>query len=346
MGRTLVTGASGFIGGQLVGELIARGDDVVCLARRAGAAEQMKSAGAGVVEGDLTAPESLVAAVAGVETVYHLAGAVRARNAAEFFKINATGVANLLEACGQRSTPPIVVLVSSLAAAGPSSAERRRTEEDPLRPVSNYGRSKRAGELEAIRRAGQIPITIVRPPVVLGDGDVVGLALFRIISGSGLHLVPGLARLKLSVVHVADLVRALIASAERGTRLAPAGEVDNDGYAANQVDPHGHYFVAGDKDPTYGELGRLIGEALGRRRTCVIRIPRPAVWSIAACTELIARVRGRAPFAGIDKAREALAGHWICSSARAKADLGFVTEASLPERLRQTAEWYRRHGWL
>ncbi|HEV2968497.1 MAG TPA: SDR family NAD(P)-dependent oxidoreductase [Pirellulales bacterium] len=346
MGKTLVTGASGFIGGQLVRELIARGDEVVCLARRVAAAEQLRAIGAHIVEGNVTAPESLVAAVADAQTVYHLAGAVRARNAAEFFQINATGVANLLDTCRKRSTPPTVVLVSSLAAAGPSSADRPRIEEDPPRPVSNYGRSKRAGELEAIARAGEIPITIIRPPVVLGDGDAVGLALFRIISGSGMHLVPGLARSKLSIVHVSDLVPVLIATAARGTRLPPAAETTVGRHAAKQVDPRGYYFVAGDQDPTYGELGRLIGQALGRRRTCVIRFPRPAVWSIAACTELIARARGRAPFAGIDKAREALAGHWTCSSARAKADLGFVPEKSLPKLLRQTAEWYRRHGWL
>jgi dihydroflavonol-4-reductase len=346
MGKTLVTGASGFIGGQLVRELIVRGDDVVCLARRAGAAERLKAIGARVVEGDLTARESLAAAVAGAETVYHLAGAVRARNVAEFYRVNATGVANLLDACRQRAAPPTVVLVSSLAAAGASSADRPRTEEDPPRPISNYGRSKRAGELEAVARAGEIPITIVRPPVVLGDGDTVGLTLFRMIASSGFHLVPGWARLKLSVVHVADLVRFLIAAAQRGARLPSAFETTDGPLGAKQADPRGFYFIAGDQDPTYGELGRLIGEALGRRRTCVIRIPRPAVWSIAACTELIARVRGRAPFAGIDKAREGLAGHWTCSSARAKADLGFVPEKSLPELLRQTAEWYRRQGWL
>jgi len=115
---------------------------------------------------------------------------------------------------------------------------------------------------------------------------------------------------------------------------------------AERVDSRGYYFIAGDEDPTYGRLGRMIGEAVGRRRMLVIPVPSGLVWPIAACVEATGRVRRRAPFAGIDKAREALAGHWTCSPALARVELGFSPAASLPERLRQTAEWYRRKGWL
>jgi hypothetical protein len=48
----------------------------------------------------------------------------------------------------------------------------------------------------------------------------------------------------------------------------------------------------------------------------------------------------------LDKAREITAGHWVCSAERAAAELGFHVGAALPQRLRQTAEWYRREGWL
>src|SRR5207245_884716 len=137
-----------------------------------------KSLGARVVSGDVTDPESLTAATAKADMVYHLAGIVRARSAAEFLRTNQAGVANMLDACSRRTSPPTVVIVSSLAAAGPSRNGRPRTEEEPLRPVSNYGQSKRAGELEALARAGDLPITIVRPPIVMGAGDAVGLTLF------------------------------------------------------------------------------------------------------------------------------------------------------------------------
>jgi nucleoside-diphosphate-sugar epimerase len=345
MGKSLVTGANGFIGFQLVRELIGRGDKVHCLARHPAAAERLERLGARTIAGDVTLPESLGPAVENVDTVYHLAGVVRARNAAEFLRTNQAGVANVLDACRRRTTPPTVVLVSSLAAAGPVRDVRPRTEEQPSRPVSHYGRSKRAGELEAVARASELPITIVRPPIVMGEGDMVGLTLFRMIRRARLHLVPGWRKSKLSIVHVRDLVAVLISAAKRGARL-PACNSDTNAATDDKADPRGYYFLASEHDPTYAELGRLIGEAMGKLRVIVIAFPRPTVWPIAVCGEVMARIRRRAPFAGIDKAREALAGHWICSAARAQTDLGFAPTAPLCEWLRQTAEWYQREKWL
>ena len=346
MTTSLVTGANGFIGFQLVRELIARGDYVRCLVRRSASAERLEHLGARIVAGDVTSPESLGPAVEKVDTVYHLAGLVRARSAAEFLRTNRMGVANLLDSCRRRTTPPTVVIVSSLAAAGPARDARPRTEEEPPRPVSHYGRSKRAGELEAVARASDLPITIVRPPIVMGEGDKVGLTLFRMIRQARLHLVPGWRRSKLSIIHVRDLAAVLISAAERGARLPAGNGKENGARGTDAIDPQGFYFVAGERDPTYIELGRLIGEAMGQRRVIVIAFPRPAVWPIAACGDVVARIRRRAPFAGIDKAREALAGHWICSAARAQTDLGFAPSAPLAEWLRQTAEWYCREKWL
>jgi nucleoside-diphosphate-sugar epimerase len=346
MGKVLVTGASGFIGGQLTEALLARGAEVTCLVRRAAAAERLASLGARVNVGDVTVREQLPPAVAHVDTVFHLAGALQAFNAAHFHRVNMDGVANLLDACGAQTTPPTVVIVSSLAAMGPSRSSVPHTEEDAPRPLSNYGRSKRAGEVEAVARAAHIPITIVRPSIVLGEGDRVGLSMFRMIDHQRTHLVPGWARSSLSIIHVADLVPALIAAAERGTRLPAPAAGSNGEVTGGRLDPRGYYFVTSDEHPTYAQLGRMVGEAVGRRRILVIPVPGPIVWPIAACVEAVGRVRRRAPFAGLDKAREALAGHWTCSPARARADLGFAPAAPLAERLRQTAEWYRRQGWL
>ncbi len=346
MGKVLVTGASGFIGGQLAEALISRGDEVTCLVRRAVSADRLASLGAKVIEGDVTVAGQLLPAIANVDTVFHLAGALQVLNAADFHRVNAGGVANLLDACRARTTPPVVVIVSSLAAMGPSRRGQPHTESDAPRPVSNYGRSKRAGEIEAVARAAHVPTTIVRPSIVLGEGDRVGLSMFRMIDRLRTHLVPGWARSSLSMIHVADLVPALIAAAERGTRLAAPDAGANGALIGDRIDPRGHYFIAGDEHPTYAQLGRMVGEAVGRRRTLVIPVPSGLVWPIAACVEATGRIRRRAPFAGLDKAREALAGHWTCSSARARADLGFNPAAPLADRLRQTAEWYRRHGWL
>jgi nucleoside-diphosphate-sugar epimerase len=274
--------------------------------------------------------------------VYHVAGLTRARNRAEFFRVNETGPAHVLDACRRPMTPPIVVLLSSLAAAGPATSGRPCIETDPARPISNYGHSKRAGELAALARAAELPVTIVRPPIVLGEGDVTGLTMFRWVARYGLHLNATRAAQRFSIIHVTDLVAGLILSAERGARLpvmprepvteAPAGR--------------GYYFLTDPATPTFSELGQLIARTVGRQRFHDIRFPVPLVWSIAAVIEGLARVRRKATYLGLDKIRDALAGDWTCSLAKATVELGFAPAADLPQRLHETADWYRHEGWL
>jgi nucleoside-diphosphate-sugar epimerase len=60
----------------------------------------------------------------------------------------------------------------------------------------------------------------------------------------------------------------------------------------------------------------------------------------------LGRVRKRPGWVNSDKMAEALAGSWMCSSAKARTQLGWSPAATLAERLRETAQWYRQAGWL
>ena len=72
----------------------------------------------------------------------------------------------------------------------------------------------------------------------------------------------------------------------------------------------------------------------------------PAVWMTAGGVELTMRIRRRACYLNFDKAREIAAGSWACSPQKAAEQLGFRPAAPLPDRLCQTAAWYRSAGWL
>ena len=63
-------------------------------------------------------------------------------------------------------------------------------------------------------------------------------------------------------------------------------------------------------------------------------------------SEMYARLRRRPHILNLDKAREATAGSWACSSAAIARDVGFAPAKSLPERLQQTAQWYAEQGLL
>jgi len=332
----LVTGASGFIGPHLVRVLHREGRRVRCLVRKTSQTASLVELGAELVTGDVTDARSLVSAVAGAHEVYHLAGVTKSFRPEGFQAVNETGTRNLAEACAAASTPPVLVHVSSLAAAGAAPAGRDRNESDPATPVSTYGRSKRAGELVAESLADRVPTTIVRPPIVFGEGDRDMLQMFVPIRWTGVHFVPSLATRYVSLVYAGDLAEGLLLAAERGTR------VDKEGQSAGQ----GYYFIAFDDQPSYAELGRLCGVALGRRWTLAAPTPEIFSWGIAGMNELAARVRRKPGIVNFDKIREASAGSWICSVAKAREELGFIPGASLAERLEQTVRWWRAQRWL
>jgi nucleoside-diphosphate-sugar epimerase len=330
----LVTGASGFIGGHLVERLIARGCRVSCLARGTSDVDDLRLAGATIVQGDVTDRAAITRALASANAryVFHLAGLVRALSAVEFNRLNAGGVEAVAEACVERTEPPVLVLVSSLAAAGPAGT-RPALEGDTPAPISNYGRSKLAGEQVAMRHAARMPITVVRPGVVFGAGDRGMLQVFRPIARRGLHAVGGDGTSRLSLVAVTDLVECLILAAERGERLAP------------NVAGHGIYYVAAE-DLSTVELGHAIAHALGQPPPRVLHLPARLMQVIGMAGDVGSRIRGRAGWVGRDKVGEILAGSWTCSSAKARQQLGWQPAVPLAERLRETAQWYRGARWL
>jgi dihydroflavonol-4-reductase len=337
MARVLVTGASGFIGPHLVAALVARGDEVSCLVQKTSAVDRLEQHGVKLYVGDVTEEASLEAPIAGAEIVYHLAGRNQVFRSREFYQVNQEGGRNVAAVCARQSVPPVLVWLSSLAAAGPAKDDRLRTEADPLVQVAHYGRSKRLGEEAAEDYAGAVPITIVRSPMAFGEADHQTLPMFKSIAQAGIHIVPGLGRARFSVIYVGDLVDLLILAAERGTRLKP------DDHGAK---PDGYYFAACEEHPSYAELGRMIGAALGRRRVLVVPTIPQTIWLFALGGEVISRIQRRPFSLNIDKAREIRAGSWTCSPQRAREELGFSVAVPFADRLRQIAEWYRENGWL
>ena len=276
--------------------------------------------------------------MAGRDVVYHVAGATKAVGKAALFRVNHEGTQNVARVCAEQPHPPVLVYVSSLAAAGPSSADRPRVETDPLRPVCHYGHSKRAAELALRRHADRVPITIVRPPIILGPADREGLAMFRPVRRFRVHVMPGSGRQRYSLIHVGDLCQLLILAAERGRRIETE-ESDADARAK------GCYFAACREHPTYAELGPDAPRRRGpSRRGDGAGRPWPACGPWPPWSRRVSRVIRRPLYLNLDKAREIAAGSWTCSPQAAIDQLGFAPDVPLAQRLRETAEWYRAAG--
>ena len=338
MARILVTGATGFIGTHLTRRLVELGHAVRCLVRPTSNREPLSDLDIEWIPGDLSDPIGLARAMRGIDRVFHLGGLTGAYHRSALMRVNGQGSAHVAWACAAQPTPPELIFVSSVAAAGPAPDNRPRTEQDPARPVSHYGRSKRAGELAVERFADRVPITIVRPGIVFGEYGGEMVLMFRCVYRFRIHAVPGLKPFPLSVIYVADLVDLLLSAAERGRRLAPGGS----GPVAGQ----GYYFACLPECPDYLQFGRLLQQAMECSGVLYLYFPEPFPWLVGGVHELWDRLRGVTTNLNLDKIREAMAGSWACSCAAAQRDLTFRPGRPLLEQLRATADWYRQHGWL
>jgi len=339
MPRMLVTGATGFVGSNLVAHLRKQEWPVRCLVRDKDRAVPLEKLGAQLALGTLDNPQSIERAVAETDVVFHLAGRIRALNSQEFTKDNVDGTRHVAEACAAQEKPPVMVLVSSMAAGGPSRPGTPRRESDTDQPVSDYGRSKLAAERAATRLADEVPVSIIRPPIIFGPADRASLTLFQAVKSFRLHLVPGIRKFPVSIVHVTDLCEALVRIAERGERAVAAAQ---NGSSDNAK---GKYYIAAERTLQYGELGTLAGQAVGRS-PLVLPLPKAIFWLMGGAIEIAGQIRRQPAAFGIDKIREAVAPGWECSDEKIRRELGYQPALPLEQHFEETATWYREHGWL
>jgi len=346
MSFVFVTGGSGFIGSHLVQTLRARGERVRCLVRKGSKSKLLREAGAELIYGEIDQPQLLEEGMYGANAVFHLAGLTTALRYDDLLKVNRDGTKEVARACAKQRTPPKLILVSSIAASGPAPRGQIRVEADVPAPVSNYGRSKLAGEQEALALADKVPTTIVRPGIVFGPRNQSMLPIFTSIKYFNLHFVPGFHFPPLSFIHVADCVELLLRARERGEVVASARTGENGHAKTAEGKSKGYYFAVAPEYPSYAEFGKMAGQLIRRPYVFVIPCLRPISWAIGGVGEVVANLRRQPGDVNLDKIQEALAPSWACSAEAAKRDLAFAPPKSLQERLAETMSWYQKEGWL
>ena len=340
--RVLVTGATGFIGHHVVATLLERGDQVACLVRPSSDTSGLPIESLELRLGDVTDPASLDAAVEGIDVVYHLAGSLEGRSLAELNLVNEAGPRNMAASCARLEKPPVLVLLSSLEAAGPDIPGHLRIEQDRSEPVSNYGRSKLAGERVVIEFAADVPITIIRASAVFGERDRETLEVVKAfrVDGLDLYTVPRAHTTILNLIHAHDLADLLVLAAEKGERIQP-------NVHATELAGQGLYYAADKERLTLGEVVGNVALAIAQNRIRIFSLPIGFAWIMAGASETWARIRRRSPgIVNLDKVRSFASGSFTCSPDKSARQLGFSPSHSLSERLGQTIVWYQEQGWL
>jgi nucleoside-diphosphate-sugar epimerase len=303
-----VTGASGFIGGHLLTALADNGFRVRAQTRRPPPSSDDTVSW---VRGSLADAAALSELVSGADVVVHLAGAIKAVTRADYFAHNVYGTRALVGALLGLGNSPRLVHVSSLAAREPG--------------LSDYAASKRASEQVVLSAAGRLPSVVLRPSAVYGPGDRETLPIFKMAS-MGWVAVPALPGARLSLIHVADLVAAIVASID--APLADLGPIEiDDGM------PDGYRWT---------EIAAAAAEAV-RREARIVPVPLPLIYLAGLAGTAFSRLSGRPSQVTWSKAAEIGHPDW---RARRQAIPGFQPRWSMANGFKDTVNWAISQGLL
>jgi dihydroflavonol-4-reductase len=220
MGKTLVTGGSGFLGSHLVRALAERGDDLRLLARRTSNLDHLDGVSFERVTGDVTDRRAVRRAMDGVERVFHVAGrtSLRDRDRQAVFDVNVRGARIVFEEALAAEVTRLVH-TSSVGAIGVAKPKGTADEKTPFE-IGHLGiayvNSKHESELEAMRAAARgLPVVIVNPSFVFGPDDPTGTSM-TLIRRFLLRRIPVYVDGGLNIVDVRDVATGHVLADEKG----------------------------------------------------------------------------------------------------------------------------------
>jgi nucleoside-diphosphate-sugar epimerase len=323
----LVTGATGFIGQALARRLLATGERVRVLARRPDRVTETGLDVQEVYEGDITDAAAVDRAVAGVGTVYAVAGTFREPSLSDerYREVNVAAVRLMMQAAKKHGARR-VVHCSTVGIHGNVVGEPAN-EDTPIRPDGIYEVTKAEGDRTALAAAGDgLEVVVIRPAPVYGPGDMRLIKLFKLAARDRVVLL-GNGRPHYHMVFIDDLVEAFRLA---GKAPGISGEA---------------FIVGGAERPTLEDLVRRIGRLTGHQGQRILKLPAGPVLGLGDLCERLCRPLGINP--PIYRRRiEFFVNNRAYDIGKAERRLGYRPAVSLDEGLARTAAWYREQGFL
>ncbi|WP_321492305.1 NAD-dependent epimerase/dehydratase family protein [uncultured Desulfobacter sp.] len=327
LGNVLVTGGGGFLGKVLVKKLVDKGENVFSFSRSRYV--ELDNLGVSQIQGDLADADAVTAALNDIDTVFHTAAKPGIWGAYdEYFRINVTGTANVIEACMKNKVGKLIYTSSPSVVFDDRDMQGvNESVPYPDRYLAPYPETKALAEKEVIKAAGQgLCVIILRPHLIWGPEDN--------------HLVPGIisraSRLKIigpdtdlvDTIYVENAADAHILAAEK---LSQNPSLSGNIYFISQDEPMSKWTMANAFLAAAG-LPPIKGHVSGR-----------TAYAAGWLFEIIYKAFGikKDPPMTRFAAKELATSHWFDIS-RAKKDLGYTSKISTEEGLKRLKEWLSR----
>lgn len=326
--KSLVTGATGFLGAAVMRCLLTAGHEVRVLVRPDSNRKNLENFSVEITEGDLLDHQSLKRAVSGCDNLFHVAADYRlwVPDPETMYAINVNGTQALIMAAAEAGMKRIVY-TSSVATLGLNSDGSPANEETPssLATINGYyKRSKYQAEriVKKLTDDHHLPLIIVNPSTPIGPGDVRPTPTGRIVVDTLMGRMPAYVNTGLNIAHVDDIAQGHLLAYQQGK-------------------PGERYILGGDNMMLL-QILQTIDEINGTRINRM-RMPVNLMLPMAWCMEKIAIITRTEPRATLDSIHMAKKLMFF-SSAKAQRELGYqyrpVTEA-----LKDAVNWFKKHGY-
>ena len=330
--KTLVTGATGFLGSHIVERLLEQGHEVRALARKTSDINHLKTTGAEIVIGDVEDYDSICHAVGGMEVVFHAAARVMPGwgKWEDFERETVRGTENMLRASAEAGVSRFVYVSSGTVMGEASYGETPADESAPtgiatFRYDTFYDHAKLQAEQLSIdyHKQGKLPVTVVRPCMVYGPRD-------RLLSDKSYRqfsvpivVWPGKSNPRTAIVYVTDVVDCIILAA---TSDKAVGEI---------------YNIAPPEVVWFRDFADAMLQAIGGRKLRV-SIPYSVGYLWCASMEGWARLKRQKelPYLTRSGVRFLNQGMHIDGS-KARKELGWQPKVSIEEGTRLYVQWRR-----
>jgi dihydroflavonol-4-reductase len=328
--KVLLTGATGLVGGAILRQLAARGDDVRVMIRDTSPRNNLADMDPEIVFGDLNDRGSLDTACAGCEVLIHTAADYRlwAPDKEEMIRTNVQGSRNMMEAAGAAGISRIVYTssVAALGFAGPWIEADETTPSEVDSKVGAYKKSKFLAEAEVLKMNAEegLPVVIVNPSAPLGPGDIKPTPTGRLVVEAAKGKIPAYVNAGLNIVHVDDVATGHLLALEKGE--------------------DGQKYILGSENLTLKEILTMITQTAGKRPP-IFQVPHGVALPVAYISELWAGlVTGKEPFTTVDGVKMSMKPMYF-SSQKAITKLGYAPRPAR-DAIVDSVRWFAENGYL